>query len=269
MRIREIALAFVAATLFTACGATQLYDGKRLPAEEVVLIDAEYPAKITRVNGWAVTGSSFEILPGKHSLHFEAKKKIKPSMVPFNLTTSCSVSVDLSAGQHYIVRGRYERERLAEPKAPYGSVTRFELTLDLDVADDGASPPALECPGRKACLILWIYPRRNMTATCEQYDNPRFRFRHDDDDEDKPLVKLNTDHCDGLNVPDKLDCLLEGGSKVLLFSVDDDQLLTFAPRDWESATDEKRTAAHDACADIDEVPELVSCLSDHGYELQE
>jgi hypothetical protein len=190
-------------------------------------------------------------------------------MIPLSVATTCSTSLDLSAGRHYVVHGRFHRERLRKPKAPYGVVLRYELTMDLKAAGDSASPPALECSDTYACLILWKLGRYNKTATCPQYENPTFAFRRDDDDESTPTITFLPEHCEKLDEIHKPDCWLKAGDKVLGVSLIDGSTLFFFPRESATATVEQRDAAQEACEEVRERPGIISCLSDHGYVLQE
>ena len=269
MRIPAITLALLAVGSITACAATRLYEGEKLPDEKVSRIHAERPAMISQIDGEAVAGREFEILPGRHSLDLVAKKTISESLVPLSLTTTCSTSFELSAGKHYIVRGRFDRERLANPKAPYGSVTRYELTLDLGAAGDPASLAALNCSDTEACLILWKYGRSNETATCPQYDKPKFAFRRPNSDKAIPVVAFRPKHCEKLDEIEKPDCYLKAGDKALFLRLADGNSLLFVPRDSATATAEQRDIAQEACGEIRQRVTLVSCLSDHEYVLQE
>jgi hypothetical protein len=269
MLLRELVLALVIATLVTACAATRLYDGVKLPAEKVVRIHAEFPAKIAQIDGAEVDGRMFEILPGRHSLHLMAERTIRGSLIPLSLTATCSAALDLAAGQHYVVRSRFDRKRYDKPKAPYGSVTRYELTLDLGIAGDSVAPPALPCPDQEVCLILWKHGRYNQTATCSQYDNPKFSFRSPDSDKAVPAATLDLDHCERLDELEKIGCYYNAAYEVLVMRLADDSLVFFLPRDSASASAENRDAALSACGGIDQLPLLELCLSDHGYDLNE
>jgi hypothetical protein len=269
MRTLAIALTLLAIGFMTACAATRLYEGEKLPDDQVVRIRAERPAKISQIDGKAVTGHFFEILPGEHSIELSANKTISESLLPLSVTTTCSTSLDLSAGKHYTVRSRFHRERLRKPKAPYGAVYRYELTVNLSAAGDSASLPALECSAENACLILWKLGQYNQTATCPQYEKSTFAFRRDDDAKSTPTISFLPEHCEELDDIHKPDCWLKAGDKVLAVSLTDGNTLFFFPRESATATIEQRNAAQEACEEIRQRPAIVSCLSDHGYVLQE
>jgi hypothetical protein len=258
-----LVLALLLLSTILSCSAPRLYEGQPLPQDQVALLNAQYPAKITMFDDQAVDGRRFQVLPGMHTIQFKATKSVPRPLLPAELRTTCVASLNLVAGETYTVLATADRERIATPKATSGSVTRHQLTLDLQADRQPVPDSAVACYEGDACVVFWKHSTITTTAPCSQYDQPGFVFR--DDDEDVPTIEGFAPHCNNGSDSKKIDCELEAASNLLFLKLTDGRRHAFMPADPTIGSAEAQDAALNACGAIGNSTQLEACLEKHGY----
>ena len=175
LKRRRLAVIIVslAAGVFMACAPARLYPGPRRPTEELVVIMAKAPSKISRIDGQSVSVRRAEILPGRHSLEFVGQfgELLEAAGVTVGerrprplLKTSCVIEIQsMAAGLFTFNANAVIDQKSSGPDSTY----RWHKTsVDPSLVDAGGNEIAgLACD--ETCRLRGRKGRSNVSRACE------------------------------------------------------------------------------------------------------
>ena len=88
----------------------QTYSGPELPLAQVALLRGTSNASILAIDGARVSGFSWSLLPGGHSVWLRVRVFTKAPNVDWDLWTHCRVDFVAVAGEEYVGRVRVREE---------------------------------------------------------------------------------------------------------------------------------------------------------------
>ena len=171
-RLPGIGLSLVATALM-ACAPAQLYPGPPRATEDLVVIVAKAPSKISAIDGQSVSLRKVEILPGRHSLEFHGEfgellatagvvvgeRRSRPL-----LKLRCVLEIDSMAAGHFTFSANAEvDQRSSGPDPTYSwRKTSVDPTL-LDA--EGNEIAGLVCD--ETCRLRGRKRQSNVSRPCE------------------------------------------------------------------------------------------------------
>ncbi len=166
----------VVAAIFMACAPARFYPGPPRPTDELVVLVAKAPSKISGIDGRAVNVRKAEILPGRHSLAFTGQfgELMEAAGVTVGerrprplLKTTCVIEIDsMAAGTFTFDANEVIDQKSSGPDATY----RWHKTsVDPGLVDaDGNEIAGLICD--ETCRLRGRKERSNVSRACE-FDN--------------------------------------------------------------------------------------------------
>lgn len=99
-------LAFVATLLVGCAGTTRMYEGGPKAPNEVSIISTDVRVRALEVDGRRVTGSSYEVLPGEHSVNVKITflgDEVSSGLTGLRRTCTADAKFIADGGQEYRV----------------------------------------------------------------------------------------------------------------------------------------------------------------------
>ncbi len=108
MGLRSAPVVLAVAVLATSCASvTPLYRGDRRPREEVGVVRMATIGAITNINGIALEGDAYELLPAKYSIQFHTylnAQSVYSNAVGQRFKRICQHELVIEAGHEYRIK---------------------------------------------------------------------------------------------------------------------------------------------------------------------
>lgn len=168
-----VILCSLVAGVFTACAPARFYPGPPRPTEELVVIVAKAPSKISSIDGQPVSVRRAEILPGRHSLEFSGQfgELLEAAGVTVGesrprplLKTSCVIEIESMAAGLFT----YDANAVIDQKSsgPDSSYRWQKTSVDPRLVDAGGDEIAgMACD--ETCRLRGRKGRSNVSRACE------------------------------------------------------------------------------------------------------
>jgi hypothetical protein len=155
----------LSAIILVACAApVRTYEGAQLPAGQAATLETTGKNLILAIDGREVTGSRFELAPGKHAVLFQARQslgRVNAMLRSYTAEALCGIWFEALAGRSYQLASRLSFSPLVrEADIEKETIVR---AMEIRVHDSDSSDPVdarIDCKpiGPNEWRVGWLAP---------------------------------------------------------------------------------------------------------------